>query len=392
MSNVLDEITIARKRKRRRYRLRRFIAVVSLLIVIIPIVFLIDKVNIYTFRSIKDFFLVTFASNKGYPAMLNSTKPNCTEEMKGATAILTSSELIVKATRGAELFRYTHGYSNPLVDTGNTRIILYDSGNKNYSIYNRTGELYASETEYALVSAAMAPNGMAAILTRGERSFSKLEILSNTNYLTYFTWYGVSGFPLSCNFSYDSKEVYVVTLSVNSTEVISVITFIDIDKREENGEVKLSGMVLDIFSDKKGYTVVTDKGAYTINTEYMVDNKYLFSRTPILAISKSNDYLALAFGDNNRVDINHIVILSSDLKQKSSINDVGSIDCIYMTDDYLYLLSSGKTYGISSSEGEYLLVCDILTRAKSIFMIRNKLYVLLHDRILPLEMVNIKES
>lgn len=386
MSNILDEITIARKRKRRRYHLRRFIAVISLFAILIPVIILVDKVNIYTFRSIKDFFETTFASNKGYPAMLNSSKPSCAQELKGATAVVTSSELIIKGNRGAELFRHTHGYSNPLMNTGKTRVILYDSGNKNYSIYNRTGEMFAAESEFAIVSAAMANNSTAAVLTRGERSFSQLEVLSSTNYLTSFTWLGVTGFPLSCNFSEDSKEVYVVTLNVNSREIISVITFIDVEKRIENAEVKLSGIVLEMYNDRNGYTAVTDKGVFRINQEYEIENRYMLSHTPILAISKSTNHTAIAFGDNNKSDINYIVILSNTLEELTTLDSVGAVDNICMTEEYLYLLSSSQVHAITK-EGEYMMSCDILQRAKSIFLIKNKPYMLLHDRIEPLEMI-----
>ena len=388
MAKQIDELTLARRRKRRKYRIRRFIAVISLIAVVIPIVILVDKVNIYTFKSIGDFFETTFAANKGYPAMLNSSKPLDALELKGATALLTSSELIVKGTRGAELFRHTHGYSNPLIDVGKTRIIIYDSGNKGYSIYNRTGQLFSSDSEYPIVSSSIAGNGMAAILTRGERSLSELEILSSTNYLTYFTWYGVSGFPLYCNFSNDSSEVYVVTLNVTNSEVVSIITFIDMDKREEKAAITLSGVVLKVYDDDTGYTVVTDTGAFRINGEYMLENRYMFSKTPILGISKKDNYLAIAFGDNNRVDVNNIVILGDKLEQQVKLTNVGSVDYIYMTSNYLYLLSSGRIYGITPS-GEYSLSGEMVSRANSIFMIGNKVYVLLNDRIEPLELEEI---
>ena len=391
MSNILDEVTIARKRKRRRYHLRRLVAVLTLIAVVVPAVILIDQVDIYTFRSLKDFFNIVFAPDKGYPAMLNSSKPLQAHELKGATAVLTTSELILKADRGAELFRHTHGYTNPLIDTGKTRMILYDSGNRSYSIYNRSGELYSAESEYPLVSAAMASNGTVAILTRGERSLSQLEILSNKDYLTSFTWYGVSGFPLYCSFSNDSKEVYAVTVSVAEDKISSIITFIEMDKRVETATVRLNGIILKVFEDRAGYTAVTDSGVFLIDKDYIVSARYMTPRTPIIGIAKTDGYLALAFGDNRRTDVNSIVILNSSLEKITQLENVGAIDSIYMTPDYLWLLSSGKVYGISPS-GEYRLSCDTMLRSIDLFTVRNKLFILLHDRIEPLEPTVIKED
>jgi hypothetical protein len=117
----------------------------------------------------------------------------------------------------------------------------------------------------------------------------------------------------------------------------------------------------------------------------MLENRYMFSKTPILGISKKDNYLAIAFGDNNRVDVNNILILGDKLEQQVKLTNVGSVDYIYMTSNYLYLLSSGRIYGITPS-GEYSLSGEMVSRANSIFMIGNKVYVLLNDRIEPLEL------
>ena len=391
MSNIIDEVTIARKRRRRRYHRRRFIAAITIITIITAIVIIASNINLYTFRNIKDFFTVTFAKNDGYPAMLVSSKPITAKELKGATAILTGSEVILKGTRGSELFRYTHGYSNPAIDVGKTRLIIYDSGNKSYGILNRTGILYQDESELPIVSAAISNSGTVAVLTRGERSLAQLEVKSNIDYLSDFIWYGVSGFPLSCNFSLDNKEIYVVTLSATNSGIVSILTFIDLDKKIEVGEVTLGGMILEVYGDSRQYTVVTDKGVYLLNNEHKTDISYSFSRTPILSIAKSDNYLALSFGDNSKADVNYTIILSNELEPLVTIKDIGVVDGTYMTSDLLLVLTSGRVKGFTPL-GVEISECELVTRAVNIFTVRNKLYLLLNDRIDLLEMVSLSET
>jgi len=377
---TLDEVTAARRKRRRKYHLRRLYALVAALAVIFMAVAVLGRINLFTFRGIGDSFAVAFAKNEGYPVMLESAKPLKLLQLKRSVAVLTERELLVKGNRGSELLRVSHNYSYPSMQSCETRVLLYDSGNRTFSVYNRTSHLFSGESEYPIVAGGIASDGTAVILTRGDRTVSQLRVLSGSNYSTLFLWQGAKGFPLGCGITENGKEAYVSTLFAEKGGLGTSFTIIDIAKKEQRAEIKLSGVAMRVYESASKYIILTDKGVYLINDKNEVEASYSFSRMPVIGASKEGGLIAVAFGDNQQPDINFVTILTEKLALVKTIENIGAVDDIYMTSDKLYLLSAGRI-NVLLPDGEQVETYETELKAGKVFLVGNRVFALLPDRI-----------
>lgn len=375
-----DEITAARRKRRRKYQLRRFMTLVVSLMLLTGVILLINSIQLYTFRDIGDYFKTAFSGGDGYPSMLVSTKPLKVTALKNAAAVLTDSELIIKGNKGGELLRAAHNYSNPSMQASGSRVLVYDSGNRGFSVYNRTSGLFYSESEYPIISADIAADGTVAVLTRGDRSVSQLLILSGKNYATLLTWYGAKGFPMNCGIIDNGREVYVASLIAVMGGIDTIFTTIDTVKLTQRSETVIPGTFMRAYESSEGYVVITDKGSYLYDRELKLKNKYEFSRIPVLRVSGEGGNLAIAFGDNQQPDINHIIVLSAALEEILRIDSAGAVDDLCMAADRFYQLSSGIIHEIKF-DGEYTARYETQLKAYKVFLFGNKVSVLLSDRI-----------
>ena len=375
-----DEISAARSRRRRKYQFRRFLALMISLALIVAVIIVVNSINVFTFRDIADYFKSAFAGGDGYPVMLESTKPLKVTAMKNANAVLTDSELLVKGKRGRELLRAAHAYSNPSMQASGSRILLYDGGNRGFSVYNRTGKLFFSESEYPIISAGIADDGTIAVLTRGDRSASQLKVYSGVDYTVMFTWYGAKGFPLACGFAEGGKQAYAASLVAVSGGLDTVFTLIDVAKTQQLAETQIPGVVMRVYNSEDGYTVVTDKGVFLLSFELKLISDYRFSRVPVLRASYENGYLALVFGDNQQQDINYLVLLSGKLEEQLKLEGIGAADDLLMASDRLYLLSSGVIHEIKL-DGSYSARYETQLKVIKVFLSSGRVSVLLSDRI-----------
>lgn len=375
----LDEVTAARRKRRRKYHLRRLTAALFALAAVLLIVLAIGGINMYTFRDIGDFFAAAFAKEAEYPLMLESAKALKALELKNAFAVLTGSELIVKGSRGGELLRVGHNLNYPVMQANGARILLYDSGNRVFSVYNRTSRLFADESEYPIIAGAIASDGAAVILTRGDRTTAQLRVLSGKSYTTLFTWYGARGFPYGCGIAENGREAYVLTSAAAGGGITTTFTLIDVPAKEQRAEIRLDGIVLKVYEAGSKYIAVTDKGAFLINKE-KVEAAYPFSKVPVLDVSKEGGLLAVAFGDNRQPDINFILILTEKLEEVRVIEGPGPVDDIYMRSDKLLLLSQGRVYVILQ-DGETEQTYETQLRAQKVFWLSSRVHVLLPDRV-----------
>ncbi len=375
-----DEITAARKRRRRKYQLRRLLVFVIAIAVALGIILLISRVDMFTFRGIGDFFQTTFAKRPGYPVLLDGSKPLRVVPISNANAVLTDSELIVKGNGGGELLRSSHSFQSPDIRGAGSRILLFDRGNRSFSVYNRTGMLFSDESEYSIISADIASDGTVIILTRGDSSMSQIKVLTGSNYTTLFTWFGAKGAPYSCGISDNGNEIYFTGLVPAEGGLKTVFTVIDVGKREQRSEREVRGIIKKVYQNGAKYTLVGDEAVYLLNSNLEIEAEYPLTIVPSIRVSKENGPLAIAFGDNHQSDLNYILILSDRLEEVSKIEGVGPVEDMYMASDRLYVLSGNTVYAMQT-DGTIVETYETDIKAIRVFVIGGKLSVLLPDRI-----------
>jgi hypothetical protein len=335
-----DEITAARREKRRKVRLKRFFVFFIVLVIVLGSVIAANSVTKTTFADIGDFFVTSFKGGGGYPAELGTHIPIQIERMSMAYAVITKTELLTYSSRGSNLMTVNHGYLNPCIDCAGNRILLYNAGNRDISVYNRSGNIISFKTEYVIIDAKVAQDGTVAALTQSERYSCQLEVYKNGRYEKLLTWYGdTSAFPIGTYLNDRGSLVAVARVFAKGGSIYTKLAAIDTGNLNEIYEIEFEGMALNAYFDGDSIVVVTDCAAYQISRSGEIKQSYEFPEMPILSIAKDDSTnISIAFGDNHQPAVNKIIILSRTLSELCVIEQCGSVSDMYMSSNRLYVL------------------------------------------------------
>lgn len=347
-----DEITAARRKKRRKVQARRFFWFLVALVVIFGAIAVVNSVTKTTFLDIGDFATTLFKGGGGYPVVLGEHAPIQAERMSMAFAVLTPNQLLTFSSGGARLMEADHSFLNPCIAAAGNRLVLYNASSRDVEIYNRSQYIAGFKTEYAIIDAAVAEDGMVAVLTQSERRACQLEVYRNGDYKRLFTWYdGSAGFPTGVYVDEKSATVAVARVITHDGRLYTLLTSIDISSasvgsdavKAENYEIEFEGLTLAAYFDGENLIVATDQAGYLLDGAGNITASYEFPHESILRVARNQGKgLAVAFGDNLQSAINSVVILSRNLKEQCVIHNCGLAEDMVLTSTRLYLLGGGR--------------------------------------------------
>lgn len=366
MKSERDEITVARKRKRRKYNLKRTARFLAALLLVLVAIVAANTFTSTTFKDIGDFFAATFSASDGWPAALGESEPLQSERLTSAFAVVTSDDLVVISRSGARLLDKTHGFVSPFIAAAGNRIALCNRGSRDVRVYNRSSELVAFSAEGAIIDAALSSDGTLALLTESERYTCELSIYQNGLYERSMTWKGANGFPLLAALSPNGERAAAVTVSVAGGSLGSTVTVIDARREKELYSASVEGTVLRlILSNDGGFCAVTDTQTVRVSAGGETTASYDYGGRPLLASSADGSRLALVFGDNSRPAVNTCAVLDRNLTETSVITGCGIANALEVSGDRLYLLGRGRL-NVYSASGELIKVYNTDIKAQNI--------------------------
>ncbi len=339
-----DEIAVARRRKRRKIKLKRFAKFLLALLVLTAAVLLAANTNATTLADGRDFFKTVFAWSGAYPVELGSSAPSQVAQLSMAYAVVTENEFMIFAQGGKKLLSENHGFVAPYVTAAGNRAVLFNRESRDLRVYNRTEQIAQLRTDYAIVDAAVSDNGNLAVLTGSERYMCELAIYTNGKYAWKMTWQGAQGFPYATAISSDGSRAAVATVDLKNGEIVTFITVIDIAKEAERYVCELPGLCVRLWCDSDGSaTVVTDADVKVISASGEVRYSYAFAGRQLISVARDEgNKLALGFGDNRRATINEAVILGRNLSESARIQSCGKIKDMYLASSRLYILGDAR--------------------------------------------------
>jgi len=339
-----DEITAARKKKRAKYRLRR-IASFSAAVFILALLFcLLSLLTPTTFSDVADSLKVTFSFGGKFPVTLSDSVPLQVETMDGAFSVLTEGELMVFSDSGKQLLREAHSYSDAEIDSGESRLLLFNRGNKEALVFNRTSKLFEAHTERPIIDAAIAANGTLLVLTESDRNTAEMLVYERGGYENLVTWYCSYGFPYAVFASDDGTKAAVFAAEMDDTGLYTDVYIISLSDCKEIAKIRVESLAVDCFFEDSRIAVLSDKELYSFTIKGEVKGTYSFAELPLLSSElQQGKLLAVACGDNSRTGINEIHVFSSGRHELMFIvSGLDAIDDIYTSKDRVYVLSEDE--------------------------------------------------
>ncbi len=351
-----DEISAARRKKRRKYQLRRATGFLIALIVIVAAVFIADSVSKTTIADIGDFIAVFFKQGS-YPSPLGSTSVLDAERISMAYAAITEDELIVRSSNGAAVMDVQHRFLNPCMAARGNRILVYDGGNRSFAVYNRSKLLTEQKTEYVIIDGSVGRGGTVALLTESERYSCQLEIFENGRYNNTMTWYGSGGFPFAVQVRDDGRRVAVARMLVSGGKLQTMLTVLDINTKKEVYESIVDGLAIKMIFDGDNMVVVTAETVYALDASGQVKKTYELPTMLVLAVTSDKGPVVISMGDNLLVSVNRAIVLDRALNEMAVIENAGMVRDQYISGNRLYILGNHRI-------SEYSLRGELLARYK----------------------------
>ena len=153
-------------------------------------------------------------------------------------AVLRTDKLDILTGSGAVLQSVKHTYTMPAVDVCGGRLFLYDRGGTRYKLLSKTKELYAGETERAILTATLHDDGRFAVATTSDSAKSLLTVYEPSG-KAFFQYKCVSEYVTDIAFTQSGVALTVtgvkdaapysrlLTLSFKKTEPLADYTYDD---------------------------------------------------------------------------------------------------------------------------------------------------------------------
>lgn len=192
-----------------------FIKIVSIALAIVMFVFGLNILMPMGIAETVKNFVVGIGGGDGFPVSISAATTETIISVGGDTALLTDSNLILYKQNGKVIFNRQHGYSNPAVCSGGSRVLLYDRDGSRYRIENRAETLYDLHTDNNILAADVAERGSYALVTSSEEYLCTVTVY-NKNAEKTFVWNSAERRVVSISLSATGKYLAIGTLKAEN--------------------------------------------------------------------------------------------------------------------------------------------------------------------------------
>lgn len=150
-------------------------------------------------------------------------------------ALVDDSHLFIYNSDGKIVNSAQHTLSNPIITTGNKKILLYDLGGKNFSLYSKYKNIYEKTTDDPILLARLGSNDTAAVVVKSDKYPSELMVYDE-NGKNIFNYKSVSR-VIDVTFNSDNSGCYITTIGASGGLLVSKIIYYRFDHidYDENG-------------------------------------------------------------------------------------------------------------------------------------------------------------
>ena len=294
-------------------------------------------------------------------------------ELNGYLAILSDAYLYIYNQDGELYDERQHAYANPMLQTADKKVLIYESGGNNFRVDSRRKNLYNKKLDNTIMFARISSSGNVAVISTSDTYVCKL---------TVFDEEGVEIYSRNCvervidvSFSYDEKGCVLATTDALNGKLISKLIGISFDSKEDKWTSdSIDTLCLKTYCDKNGIFVIgetkcayyNDKGQQEMNYDYpstLVDWDYcdlgaalLFEnekkrhsyfttissakKTPNQKEFSNSSVKCIGFKDKNVLVMNKEGInkYGFDGSEETNISSENSYEKFFIIDDYIFLL------------------------------------------------------
>ena len=208
MADEVNDMALYRKKKKRAKRIRNLI-ILAVVIVAVALLWVYRDVIFEPLRGIASKIDNTTTTSVGYPVKLEASSDYELLPMGDSFVLVTDTYMYTYASNGGQRYALQHGYVTPTSVSNNKRVLIYDKGGHDFSLYNKNARIYQqSIKDEIIVSGFLSDNENVAIVT-SSGSYSNIIYIYDGNGEWLYTQKFVDSLVMQAAFSPDNKEIYL---------------------------------------------------------------------------------------------------------------------------------------------------------------------------------------
>ncbi len=226
-NNDINDVTLYRKKKKRAKRLRNLIILLVVLVALVP-VWIYRETIFEPLRGIASRIQTTTTETAGYPICLTGRSDYTFCSMNDSFALLSDTYLYSYNENGGQNFAFQHGYVHPMAVSNSKRVVIYDKGGHDFSLFNKTSEIYKNNIENeVIVSVFLSNSEHTAVVTSGGRYSNVIYIYDGSGRWLY-TQRFIDDNVMQVAFSDDNRYIYVTRVTSDNGDIITKLSKYDI--------------------------------------------------------------------------------------------------------------------------------------------------------------------
>ncbi|MFR2155070.1 MAG: hypothetical protein ACLS48_10820 [[Eubacterium] siraeum] len=129
------------EKKKKAKRIRNLIILLVVILALIPVWIYRDTI-FEPLRGIASRISTTTAQSEGYPISLTGRNDYSFCPLGDGFSLLSDTYLYSYNENGGQNFALQHGYVHPMTVSNSKRVVIYDKGGHDFSLFNKTSEIF----------------------------------------------------------------------------------------------------------------------------------------------------------------------------------------------------------------------------------------------------------
>lgn len=144
--------------------------------------------------------------------------------------------------KGKLLWNGSYEMKDPIADTCEKYVVIADRGNKAVHVYNEDGEEASFTMEHDIIKAAVASQGVTAILM-GDKEAHYIKLVDINGEVLVDQKYPISkyGYPMDIDLSEDGKKLAMILMKVNQGKIVNEVGFWNYGEVGQNLKDRFAG-------------------------------------------------------------------------------------------------------------------------------------------------------
>lgn len=367
-NNDINDVSLYRKKKKKAKRIRNLIILLVVILALIPVWIYRDTI-FEPLRGIVSRISTTTAQSEGYPISLTGRNDYSFCPLGDGFSLLSDTYLYSYNENGGQNFALQHGYVHPMTVSNSKRVVIYDKGGHDFSLFNKTSEIFKQNIpDEVIVSVFLGSSEHTAVVTSGGRYSNVIYVYDGSGKWLY-TQRFIDDNVMQVAFSDDNRFIYVTRVTSDNGDIVTKLSKYDItgDGTElwtqtisdcVTLSLSVNGGTLTVTGDSEIRTYNTDSGELIGNYSYQgtIENFDALSSKKAFVLDNYTDGGKKLILLDEKCEVTAQAEVSSDVKRIRVVDN----SVVIMTESditqYDYSLVSVKKTLLKDSYSDFIKV------------------------------------